>query len=378
MSAKRDFYEVLGIPKNAGEDEIKKAYRKLAMKYHPDRNQGESSAKSEAKFKEVKEAYEILSDPSKKAAYDQYGHSGVDPNARPDFQGFSGGGNFGDAFGDIFGDLFGGGRRSANQAQKGNDLSYAVEITLEEAAQGKKTQIRIPSWSNCEVCKGTGSKPGHNPRTCGTCSGSGITQMRQGFFSVQQTCQQCRGTGRIITHPCQTCNGIGRTQSNKTLEIQIPPGIDTGMRVRSSGNGEPGHRGGPPGDLFIEVRVKDHEIFDRDGDNLHCEVPITITLATLGGEVKVPTLASDSVVINLPEGTQHGKQFRLRGKGLKNIRSGMQGDLFCHIKVEIPVKITDQQRKLFLELDESLKKNSRAHFPDEGGWSDKVKKFFGI
>ncbi|MGB4118887.1 MAG: molecular chaperone DnaJ, partial [Burkholderiaceae bacterium] len=300
--AKRDFYEVLGVPKNASDDEIKKAYRKLAMKWHPDRNQGDASA--ESKFKEVKEAYEMLSDAEKRGAYDQYGHAGVDPNMRG---GAGGPGGFGDAFGDIFGDIFGGGRRGGGggggrQVFRGNDLSYAMDITLEEAAAGKESQIRIPSWDSCTPCDGTGAKPGTQAKTCTTCHGAGQVQMRQGFFSVQQTCPHCHGKGKIIADPCNTCHGQGQTKTNKTLEIKIPAGIDDGMRIRSTGNGEPGQNGGPPGDLFIEIRLRKHDIFERDGDDLHCQVPVNMTSAALGGEIDLPTLAGKAT-IEIPEGT---------------------------------------------------------------------------
>lgn len=366
--SKRDFYEVLGVPKNASEDEIKKAYRKLAMKYHPDRNQGDAAKGAEEKFKEVKEAYEILCDAQKRAAYDQYGHAGVDPSMRGGMGGAEGFGGFAEAFGDIFGDMFGGaagGRgRGGRQVYRGNDLSYAMEVTLEEAANGKDAQIRIPSWDECDTCHGSGAKPGTSPKTCGTCQGSGVVQMRQGFFAVQQSCPHCRGTGKIIPEPCTACHGQGKIKSQKTLEVKIPAGIDDGMRIRSTGNGEPGTNGGPPGDLYIEIRVKKHEIFERDGDDLHCEVPISFVTAALGGEIEVPTL-SGKAAIDLPEGTQAGKQFRLRGKGIKGVRGSYPGDLYCHIVVETPVKLTEYQRKLLKDFDESLKKGQQA-FPFHG------------
>ena len=377
MATKRDFYEVLGVPKNASEDEIKKAYRKLAMKYHPDRNQGEAAKEAEVKFKEVKEAYEMLSDAQKRAAYDQYGHAGVDPNmGGAGAGGFSGG--FADAFGDIFGDIFGQARRGAGgrQVYRGSDLSYAMEISLEEAAKGKDAQLRIPSWDECDTCHGSGAKPGTSAKTCTTCHGSGAVQMRQGFFSVQQTCPHCRGTGKIIPEPCPSCHGQGKIKRQKTLEVKIPAGIDDGMRIRSAGNGEPGTNGGPPGDLFIEIRLKKHDIFERDGDDLYCHVPISMTTAALGGEVHVPTLDGEAV-IDIPEGTQTDKQFRLRGKGIKGLRSSFPGDLYCHISVETPVKLTEHQRKLLKELDESLKKGGGKHSPNEDGWADKLRRFFG-
>ncbi|MEY2772515.1 MAG: Chaperone protein DnaJ [Pseudomonadota bacterium] len=376
MATKRDFYEVLGVPKNASDDDIKKAYRKLAMKYHPDRNQGDQTA--EARFKEVKEAYEMLSDAQKRAAYDQYGHAGVDPNMRgPGGGGAEGFGGFGEAFGDIFGDIFGGGRqRGGRQVFRGGDLSYAMEITLEEAARGKDAQLRIPSWEECDTCHGSGAKPGTSAKTCSTCNGSGSVQMRQGFFSVQQTCPHCRGTGKIIPDPCTSCHGQGKVKKQKTLEVKIPAGIDDGMRIRSAGNGEPGTNGGPPGDLYIEIRLKKHDIFERDGDDLHCAVPISFTKAALGGEIDVPTL-DGKAAIDIPEGTQNGKQFRLRGKGIKGVRSGFPGDLYCHITVETPIKLTEHQKKLLREFEDSLRKGGSRHQPGEESWTDKLKGFFG-
>ncbi|MDP1968832.1 MAG: molecular chaperone DnaJ [Burkholderiaceae bacterium] len=375
--AKKDFYETLGVPKNASDEEIKKAYRKLAMKYHPDRNQGDSGRDAEAKFKDAKEAYEMLSDPQKRAAYDQFGHAGVDPNMRGAGGGAEGFGGFAEAFGDIFGDVFGGarGRGAGRQVYRGSDLSYAMEITLEEAAEGKDAQIRIPSWDDCGTCHGSGAKPGTKPITCTTCNGAGAVQMRQGFFSVQQTCAQCHGTGKIIPEPCGTCHGAGKIKHNKTLEVKIPGGIDAGMRIRSVGNGEPGTNGGPPGDLYIEIRLKKHEIFERDGDDLHCSVPISFTTAALGGEIDVPTLGGKAS-IDIPEGTQAGKQFRLRGKGIKGVRSSYPGDLYCHILIETPVKLTEHQRKLLKELDEALRKGGAKHSPGEKSWADKLKNFF--
>ena len=379
MPIKKDYYDTLGVPKNASDEDIKKAYRKLAMKHHPDRNQGDTGKAAEEKFKEAKEAYEMLSDAQKRAAYDQYGHAGVDPNrgGGPGAEGFGG---FAEAFGDIFGDVFGGQQRGAQQrggrqVYRGGDLSYAMEITLEEAASGKDAQIRIPSWDDCTTCHGTGAKPGTKVVACTTCHGHGVVQMRQGFFSVQQTCPQCKGTGKLIPEPCVTCHGVGKTKNNKTLEVKIPAGIDDAMRIRSTGNGEPGTNGGPPGDLYIEIRLKKHDIFERDGDDLHCVMPIGMPAAALGGEIEVPTLAGKAA-IDIPEGTQTGKQFRLRGKGVKGVRSSYPGDLYCHITVETPVKLTEHQRKLFKELDESLKKAGSKHSPTEESWTDKLKSFF--
>ena len=376
--AKRDFYEILGVPKNASDEDIKKSYRKLAMKFHPDRNQGEATKEAEVKFKEAKEAYEMLSDPQKRAAYDQHGHAGVDPNMRGGAGGAEGFGGFAEAFGDIFGDMFGQQRGRAGggrQVFRGGDLSYAMELTLEEAANGKDAQIRIPTQDNCEVCAGSGAKPGTQIKPCGTCGGAGVVQMRQGFFSVQQPCPTCRGVGKIIPDPCSACAGQGKIKRQKTLEVKIPAGIDAGMRIRSAGNGEAGTNGGPAGDLYIEIRLKKHDIFERDGDDLHCTVPVGMVTAALGGEIDVPTLQGKAA-IDLPEGTQTGKQFRLRGKGIKGVRSSYPGDLYCHITVETPVKLNDAQRKLLRDLEDSFKKGGSKHSPSGDSWKDKLKGFF--
>ncbi|MEK9811901.1 MAG: molecular chaperone DnaJ [Bordetella sp.] len=374
--AKRDYYEVLGVAKNASEDDLKKAYRKLAMKHHPDRNPGDKAA--EEKFKEAKEAYEMLSDPEKRAVYDRFGHAGVDPNAGgaggQDFSGFA------DAFGDIFGDIFGanrgrtgGGGRS--KVYRGSDLRYAMEITLEQAAAGFSTEIRVPSWESCTTCEGTGAKPGTKAETCKTCGGQGQVRMQQGFFSIQQTCPSCHGSGKTIPNPCKTCDGVGRVRKQKTLEVKIPAGIDDGMRIRSAGNGEPGLNGGPPGDLYVEISVKVHRVFQRDGDDLHCEVPVSFARAALGGSIDVPTL-NGRASFDLPEGTQTGKTFRLRGKGIKNVRSGVQGDLYCHVLLETPVKLSDHQKKVLKDFEESLEEGGTHHSPHSRSWMEKVKEFF--
>ncbi|MES2296382.1 MAG: molecular chaperone DnaJ [Pseudomonadota bacterium] len=372
--AKRDFYEILGVAKNSSEDEIKKAYRKLAMKYHPDRNP--DSKESEEKFKEVKQAYEMLTNPEKREAYDRYGHAGVDPNMGGGAGGFGAGG-FADSFGDIFGDIFGGGRaRNAGpQVYRGADLRYNLEITLEQAAHGFDTTIRVPSWDKCETCHGSGAKAGTAPSTCTTCAGHGQVRMQQGFFSIQQTCPKCHGSGKVITDPCAPCGGAGRIKRNKTLEVKIPAGIDNGMRIRSSGNGEPGTNGGPPGDLYVEIHIKAHAVFQREGDDLHCEMPISFVKATLGGEIEVPTL-SGKVSFTIPEGTQSGKVFRLKAKGIKGVRSGFAGDLFCHVAVETPVKLTDKQKDLLKEFERLTAEGGAKHSPQSKSWKDKVKDFF--
>lgn len=371
--AKKDFYDILGINRDASDEEIKKAYRKLAMKYHPDRNP--DSKEAEDKFKEGKEAYEILSDAQKRAAYDQYGHAGIDQQAG---MGGGGGGGFGD-FADIFGDIFGGGAGRGgggrSNVYRGADLRYNMEISLEDAARGVEKQIKIPSHDECDVCHGSGAKPGTEAKTCHTCGGHGQVRVSQGFFSVQQTCPTCRGTGKVIPDPCTVCSGQGKVKKQKTLEVKIPAGIDDGMRIRSVGNGEPGSNGGPSGDLYIEIRTKKHDIFERDGGDLHCSVPVSFITAALGGEIEVPTLAGKAA-IDIPEGTQAGKQFRLRGKGIKGVRDSSPGDLYCHITVETPVKLTEHQRKLMRELDESFKKGGGKHSPTGDSWTDKLKKFF--
>ncbi|MDP3841443.1 MAG: molecular chaperone DnaJ [Oxalobacteraceae bacterium] len=374
--AKRDYYEVLGVAKNASEEEIKKAYRKLAMKHHPDRNPDSKTA--EGKFKEVKEAYEMLSDAQKRDAYDRYGHAGVDPNMGGGGGG-AGAGGFGDAFGDIFGDIFGsgarGGRGAGPQVYRGADLRYNLEITLEQAAHGFDTTIRVPSWDTCETCHGSGAKAGTAPTTCSTCGGHGQVRMQQGFFSIQQTCPKCHGTGKTITDPCPPCGGAGRIKRNKTLEVKIPAGIDDGMRIRSSGNGEPGTNGGPSGDLYVEVHIKPHTVFQRDGDDLHCEIPISFTKAALGGDIEVPTL-SGKASFSIPEGTQSGKTFRLRSKGIKGVRSGYAGDLFCHVVVETPVKLTEAQKDSLREFERMTSEGGAKHSPQSKSWMDKVKGFF--
>jgi len=368
--AKRDYYEVLGLKRDASDDEIKKAYRKLAMKFHPDRNPDDKEA--EERFKECKEAYEILSEPQKRAAYDRYGHAGVDPSAGGGAQGFEG---FADAFSDIFGDIFGGGRGGRSNVYRGADLRYNLEITLEEAARGAEKTIRIPTVEECASCHGSGAKPGTQPQTCTTCGGSGQVRIQQGFFSIQQTCPKCHGSGRIIPDPCPKCRGAGRVKSNKTLEVKIPAGIDEGMRLRHAGHGEPGVNGGPSGDLYVEIHIRPHPVFQRHGDDLHCEMPISFTTAALGGEIEIPTL-DGMARLKVPAETQSGKVFRLRGKGIRNVRSQAHGDLMCHVVVETPVKLTDRQKELLREFEEISSGNADRHNPQAKSWMDKVRDFF--
>ena len=372
--AKTDYYELLGVSRECSDADLKSAFRKAAMQHHPDRNPGDKDA--EIKFKEINEAYQCLSDKDKRAAYDQYGHAGVDPSMGG-FGGGFGGGGFADAFGDIFGDIFGqgGGRHSGPQVYKGADLRYNMDITLEQAAEGYTTQIRVPSWSNCKPCHGTGAEPGTKAEKCSTCDGHGQVRVQQGFFSMQQTCPKCRGTGEYIPKPCKSCHGTGKHKEQKTLEIKIPAGIDDGMRVRSVGNGEPGINGGPAGDLYVEVRVKPHKVFERDGSDLHVQLPVSFATAAIGGEIEVPTL-SGRVEFEIPEGTQTGKTFRLRHKGIKGLRSTLVGDLFVHVLVETPVKLTDEQKKLLQKFDESLKSGGDKHSPQQKGWFEGVKNFF--
>ena len=366
--AKRDYYEVLGVNRDASDDEIKKAYRKLAMKHHPDRNP--DNPKSEEHFKEAKEAYEVISDAKKRSAYDSYGHAGVDASV-----GGAGGSNFADAFGDIFGDIFGGNRQGRSNVFRGADLRYNLEITLEQAAHGFETKIRIPTMSECTVCKGSGAKPGTQPVTCTSCNGQGQVRMTQGFFSIQQTCPRCHGTGKMIPTPCTACSGAGRVKQQKTLAVKIPSGVDEGDRVRLTGEGEPGVNGGPSGDLYVQVHIKAHSVFQRDHDDLHCEMPVSFATAALGGDVDVPTL-DGSARIKVPAETQSGKTFRLRGKGIKGVRSHVPGDLFCHVLVETPVNLNERQKELLREFEAITQKDAGRHNPRAKSWFDRVKEFF--
>ena len=374
--AKKDFYDILGVNRDASDDEIKKAYRKLAMKYHPDRNP--DSKEAEDKFKEAKEAYEILSDGQKRAAYDQYGHAGVDPNMGGGAGGGQGFGGFGDAFGDIFGEIFGnqGGRGGGRSGvYRGADLRYNLEVSLEEAARGTDTRIRIPTMDDCGTCGGTGAKPGTKPVTCTTCNGVGQVRMQQGFFSIQQTCPKCHGTGKMVKDPCNDCHGAGRVKGSKTLQVKIPAGIDEGDRIRLAGEGERGQGGGPVGDLYVQIHIKPHTVFQREGDDLHCEMPIGFATAALGGEIEIPTL-DGAAKIKIPAETQSGKVFRLRGKGIKGVRSSYPGDLMCHVVVETPVNLTARQRELLKEFDDINRSDEASHSPRAKSWMDKMKDFF--
>ena len=369
--AKRDYYEVLGINRDASEEDIKKAYRKLAMKHHPDRNP--DNPKSEELFKEAKEAYEVLSDPAKRPAYDQHGHAGVDQAGMGAGAG-AGFGNFADAFGDIFGDIFGGSHQRSS-VYRGADLRYNLEISLEEAAHGSETRIRIPTMQECETCSGTGAKPGTQPTNCATCGGHGQVRMTQGFFSIQQTCPKCHGSGKVVQNPCATCSGAGRLKHQKTLSVKIPAGVDEGDRIRLSGEGEAGVNGGPSGDLYVVIHIRAHEVFSREGNDLHCEMPVSITKAAIGGEIEIPTL-DGYAKIKIPSETQSGKVFRLRGKGIKGVRSQTFGDLMCHVVVETPVNLTARQKELLQELEEINERDVGRHNPRAKSWMNRVKEFF--
>ncbi|MGH8293848.1 MAG: molecular chaperone DnaJ [Gammaproteobacteria bacterium] len=375
--SKRDYYEVLGVTRGVPEAEIKKAYRRLAMKYHPDRNPGDKTA--EGKFKEAKEAYEVLTDEHKRAAYDQFGHAGVDAAAAA--QGRTGGFNpadaFGDIFGDMFGDIFGGGRRAGRgqRVYRGADLRYGLELELEQAVFGDSVTIRVPALVRCEICKGSGARSGSAPQTCPTCRGQGQVRMQQGFFSLQQTCPHCHGSGTVITDPCLKCRGEGRVEESRKLSVKIPPGVDSGDRIRLAGEGEAGPQGGPAGDLYVEIHVRPHALFTREGADLLCAVPVSLMTAALGGQVEVPTL-DGKVVLKIAPETQSGRVLRLRGKGVKPVRGGSTGDLLCRIEVETPVNLSREQKDLLRQLEASLRAGAAQHSPRELSWFEGVKRFF--
>ena len=370
--SKRDYYEILGASRDASDADIKKAYRRLAMKHHPERNTDDSE-EAEGKFKEAKEAYEVLSDANKRAAYDQYGHAGVDPSmgGRPG----AGAGGFEDVFGDVFGDIFGGGRRGGQRVQRGSDLQYNLELSLEDAVFGTEVKIRVPTLVGCKTCSGSGAKKGTSATTCTTCGGAGQVRMQQGFFAVQQTCPQCRGKGQMISDPCTDCHGQGRKQEQKTLSVKVPAGVDTGDRIRLANEGEAGEQGAPNGDLYVQMHVKPHAIFSRDDNDLFCEMPISLGTAALGGEIEVPTLKG-KLRLKIPAETQTGKSFRMRGKGVKPVRGGATGDLLCRVNIETPVKLSNKQKDLLKEFEKSIQQDGKQHSPQNASWGDRMKKFF--
>lgn len=366
---KEDYYKTLEVARNASDREIKKAYRRLAMKHHPDRNT--NNPDSEEKFKVIQEAYAILSDEQKRAAYDQFGHAGMDQSMGG---GHHGGDSFSDVFGDVFGDIFGGGGGRGSQVTRGADLRYNLDLSLEDAVSGMETKIKVPTSVSCTGCKGSGSTSGRSA-VCSTCGGHGQVRMQQGMFSVQQTCPTCRGSGSVIKDPCGKCRGTGKRKDQKTLAVKIPAGVDIGDRIRLGGEGEAGDYGGPSGDLYVQVNVRDHAIFTRDGANLYCDMPISFATATLGGELEVPTLTG-KVKLKIPAETQTGKLFRLRGKGVKQVRGGPVGDLMCRVNVETPVSLTAEQKKLVEQLESSFRTGGTRHNPQENSWLDGVKSFF--
>ncbi|PWS38521.1 molecular chaperone DnaJ [Falsiroseomonas bella] len=377
--AKRDYYQVLGVAREASEEDLKKAYRKLAMQYHPDRNQGDKAA--EAKFKELNEAYDVLKDAEKRAAYDRFGHAAFEQGGGgPGAGGFAGGNPFGGAFEDIFEEMFGGlrgGRGRGGPVGRGSDLRTAVEVTLEEAFAGAKKTIRISTTVACEACKGTGAEgaAAQAAATCGTCGGSGKVRAQQGFFLIERTCPTCGGSGRTIKNPCKVCAGQGRVQRDRTLSVTIPAGVEDGTRIRLTGEGEAGLRGAPPGDLYVDVAVRSHPIFQRDGANIFVRVPLRMTQAALGGAVEVPTVDGGRAKVTIPAGTQAGDQFRLRGKGFSVLRSAARGDMYVQVAVETPQNLTKRQQELLAEFEREAEKSGRSS-PESEGFFAKVKEFW--
>jgi molecular chaperone DnaJ len=372
--SKLDYYVVLGVTKGASDAEIKKAYRKKAMDHHPDRNKGDDAA--EAKFKEVSEAYDVLKDPDKKAAYDRYGHAafegGRGPGGQAGFGGF-GGSAFSDVFDDLFGEFTGrGGRGGGHRPSRGSDLRYNLSVTLEEAYSGKQETISVNASINCESCSGTGAQGGTEPQSCPTCSGIGKVRAQQGFFTVERTCPTCNGRGSIITNPCKTCSGSGRQHRERSLSVNIPAGVETGTRIRLAGEGEAGMRGGPSGDLYIFIDVEEHAIFDREGQNIYCRIPVSMASAALGGEIEVPTIDGGKSRVKIPAGSQSGTQMRLKGKGMPGLRSSAKGDLFLEISVETPVNLSAKQKELLKEFDSLGKDNN----PESHNFFGKVKGFW--
>ena len=371
--SKSDYYTTLGVSRDASSATIKKAYKKLAMKHHPDRNKGDKQ--SEEKFKELSEAYEVLSDQEKRQTYDQFGHEGINSRFGQSGGYSSAGGSFNDIFGDVFGDIFGGGGQSRSQSRRGSDLEYQIQLSLEEAISGKEVKMKIPTSVNCNDCDGTGADKGTAFTTCTQCNGSGQVRVSQGFFSLQQACPKCRGQGKTIDKSCGKCSGAGKIKKTKNLSVKIPSGVDSGDQIRLSGEGEAGGPGGQSGDLYVSVRVKKHNIFQRNGDDLLCEVPINFASATLGDKVVVPTL-NGKVELKIPSGTQSGKSFRLSQKGVKSVRSSSKGDLYCRVVVETPINLTKEQEELLRQLDNSFRKSKSTHRPKEKTWVDSIKDFF--
>ena len=372
--AKKDYYDVLGVERGADEKAIKRAYKKLAMQYHPDRTKGDKA--KEEKFKEIQEAYEILGDKEKRAAYDQYGHAAFEQGGMGGggFGGGFSGADFGDIFGDMFGDIFGGSGRGRQRVVRGEDLRYDIQITLEEAVKGTTKDIQINTLAHCDSCDGSGAEKGSKVETCPSCHGSGRVRRQQGFFVTEAVCPTCHGSGKKIEKPCKSCHGEGRVHKKKNLSVKIPAGVDTGNQLRLSGEGAAGENGAPAGDLYVVIHVKEHHIFERDGNNLYCEVPISFSMAALGGEIEVPTL-DGKVKLKIPAETQTGKLFRMRGKGVTSTRSGYSGDLICRVVIETPVNLNKEQKELLEKLEESLK-GQKSHSPKSSSFLDGVKKFF--